>query len=107
MILFQERPLSVQPKNTTAHKRTHEFSLNACEALDRMLTRAKHEEQLKAEYIAVMVGLKPEELSMYRTGKRPLPLAVAARIDNFLGRHDLFLAMAVMEGISGLSQDPA
>jgi hypothetical protein len=91
-----------QTKCAVNAEEVHPLSLHAAGLLDEVLNDASKHRQLKAEYIAVSCGLKPQTLTNYRTGSRPLPLGAAAAIDNFLGGNRLLLGMAAMEGITGL-----
>ena len=104
-IFFQGMSLAPQDKNTIKRASDHPHSRHISRVLDDLLIRAWDEKQLKAEYIAVSVGSSRQAMTNYRTGKRPIPLDVAARIDLFLGVHDMWIAMANMEGIRGLSQE--
>ena len=67
--------------------------------LDEILATAWRGSQLKAEYVAVSIGISSTAMSKYRSGTLPLPLEVAAAIDNFLGDHRLLAEMAAIEGL--------
>ncbi len=104
-IFFQGISLAPQGKNTAKRATDHPHSRHISRVLDNLLIRVWEEQQLKAEYIAVSVGSSRQAMTNYRTGKRPIPIDVAARVDLFLGVHDMWIAMANMEGIRGFSED--
>jgi len=54
----------------------------------------------KQEWLAEACGCTTQAMGQYRSGKRPLPVHIAARVDLAFGVHDMHEEMGRMEGIA-------
>lgn len=68
------------------------------EAARKALVRLLDEEHIKLEYLAMVCGTSHQALGKYKSGAAPLPLHVAAQIDNALGEPIFFSLYAAMVG---------
>jgi hypothetical protein len=70
------------------------YSVNVRKILNRLIT--VHD--AKQEWLAEVCGCTTQAMGQYRSGKRPLPLHIAARVDIAFECHEMHDEMGRMEG---------
>lgn len=76
------------------HRERHPYQLHAARLLDQAIASSG----VKAEWLAMVLGIPATTLCMYRGGERPLPAYLVPLLDEALGGHTLLRGLTAMEG---------